>query len=161
MIPSVVKEPSGLLTIKSTLYMQPTKADKDSVFRCMVEYSMPGEQIKQKKSDTININLNCEWRRARTHSHIGAGLQTAFALPLRREKKEKEIYSRFRNHGGAAYAIVVFVVNKLLIMPGSWWKTHTAFSCTVGSVGAARREQISNPSCDLLRMSVSNRRRHC
>lgn len=63
MIPSVVKEASGLYTIKSTLYMQPTKADKDSVFRCTVEYSMPGDQIKQKKSDTINISLNCEWRR--------------------------------------------------------------------------------------------------
>uniref|UniRef100_A0A3P8S9W3 Basal cell adhesion molecule (Lutheran blood group) n=1 Tax=Amphiprion percula TaxID=161767 RepID=A0A3P8S9W3_AMPPE len=58
MIPSVVKEASGLFTIKSTLYSQPTKADKDSVFHCVVEYSMPGEQIKQKKSDTITINLN-------------------------------------------------------------------------------------------------------
>ncbi|XP_035527835.1 basal cell adhesion molecule isoform X1 [Morone saxatilis] len=58
MIPSVVKEASGLYTIKSTLYMQPTKADKDSVFQCTVEYSMPGDQIKQKKSDTITINLN-------------------------------------------------------------------------------------------------------
>nr|XP_020445862.1 basal cell adhesion molecule-like isoform X2 [Monopterus albus] len=58
MIPSVVKEASGLYTIKSTLYMQPTKADKDSVFLCTVEYSMPGDQIKQKKSDTITINLN-------------------------------------------------------------------------------------------------------
>ncbi|XP_076592936.1 basal cell adhesion molecule isoform X2 [Chaetodon auriga] len=58
MIPSVVKEASGLYTIKSTLYMQPTKADKDSVFQCTVEYSMPGDQIKQKKSNTITINLN-------------------------------------------------------------------------------------------------------
>ncbi|XP_071325114.1 basal cell adhesion molecule isoform X2 [Trachinotus anak] len=58
MIPSVVKEASGLFTIKSTLYMQPTKADKDSVFQCTVEYSMPGDQIKQKKSETITINLN-------------------------------------------------------------------------------------------------------
>ncbi|KAI3361204.1 hypothetical protein L3Q82_013399 [Scortum barcoo] len=58
MIPSVVKEASGLYTIKSTLYMQPTKADKDSVFQCTVEYSMPGDQIKQKKSDSISINLN-------------------------------------------------------------------------------------------------------
>lgn len=62
MIPSVVKEASGLFTIKSTLYMQPTKADKDSVFQCTVEYSMPGDQNKQKKSDTITINLNCERR---------------------------------------------------------------------------------------------------
>lgn len=58
MIPSVVKEASGLYTIKSTLYMQPTKADKDSVFQCTVEYSMPGDQIKQKKSEPITINLN-------------------------------------------------------------------------------------------------------
>ncbi|XP_029957908.1 basal cell adhesion molecule isoform X2 [Salarias fasciatus] len=57
MVPSVVKEASGLFTIKSTLYAQPTKADKDSVFQCTVEYSMPGDQIKQKKSDTITINL--------------------------------------------------------------------------------------------------------
>ncbi|CAJ1062675.1 basal cell adhesion molecule isoform X2 [Xyrichtys novacula] len=58
MIPSVVKEASGLFTIKSTLYMQPTKEDKDSVFHCTVEYTMPGNQIKQKKSNTITINLN-------------------------------------------------------------------------------------------------------
>ncbi|TMS10695.1 Cell surface glycoprotein MUC18 [Larimichthys crocea] len=58
MIPSVVKEASGLYTIKSTLYMQPTKADKDAVFKCTVEYSMPGDQIKQNKSNTITINLN-------------------------------------------------------------------------------------------------------
>lgn len=58
MVPSVVKEASGLFTIKSTLYAQPTKADKDSVFQCTIEYSLPGNQIKQKKSDTITINLN-------------------------------------------------------------------------------------------------------
>ncbi|XP_061919929.1 basal cell adhesion molecule isoform X1 [Entelurus aequoreus] len=58
MIPSVVKEASGLYTIKSTLYMQPTKADKDSVFQCTVEYSMLGDQNKQTKSDSITINLN-------------------------------------------------------------------------------------------------------
>ena len=62
MVPSVVKEASGLFTLKSTLFMQPTKADKDSVFQCTVEFSMPGDQIKQKKSDTMNITLNCEWR---------------------------------------------------------------------------------------------------
>lgn len=97
MIPSVVKEPSGLYTIKSTLYMQPTKADKDSVFRCTVEYSMPGEQIKQKKSDTININLNCEWKE-RGHTHTVA---------LQKTKEMKENYSRFSNRGGATYQIVV------------------------------------------------------
>ncbi|XP_062421662.1 LOW QUALITY PROTEIN: basal cell adhesion molecule [Pungitius pungitius] len=58
MVSSVVKEASGLYTVRNTLYMQPKKADKDSVFQCIVEYSMPGEQIRQKKSDTITINLN-------------------------------------------------------------------------------------------------------
>ncbi|KAM8870465.1 basal cell adhesion molecule isoform 2-T2 [Spinachia spinachia] len=58
MISSVVKEASGLYTVMNSLYMQPKKADKDSVFQCTVEYSMPGEQIRQKKSDTITINLN-------------------------------------------------------------------------------------------------------
>ncbi|XP_017271074.1 basal cell adhesion molecule isoform X3 [Kryptolebias marmoratus] len=58
MVPSVVKEASGLYTIKSVLYMQPTKADKDSVFSCTVEYSMPGDEIKQQTSNTMTINLN-------------------------------------------------------------------------------------------------------
>ncbi|XP_041843805.1 basal cell adhesion molecule isoform X2 [Melanotaenia boesemani] len=58
MVPSVVKEASGLYTIKSVLYMRPTKADKDSVFQCIVEYMMPKTGINQKKSDTIKINLN-------------------------------------------------------------------------------------------------------
>ncbi|XP_030249740.1 basal cell adhesion molecule isoform X2 [Sparus aurata] len=58
MVPSLVKEASGLYTVKSTLFMKPTKADKDSEFQCTVEYSMPGDQNKQKKSNAININLN-------------------------------------------------------------------------------------------------------
>lgn len=95
MIPSTVKEASGLYTIKSTLYMQPTKADKDSVFRCTVEYSMPEVQIKQKKSDTININLNCEWRREDTlkHKHLSQFHPCAEII-----KETTENYSRFCNH---------------------------------------------------------------
>ncbi|XP_030014877.1 basal cell adhesion molecule-like isoform X2 [Sphaeramia orbicularis] len=58
MVPSVVKEASGLFTIQSTLYMRPTKADKDSVFYCVVEYLMPQNQIRKKMSDKISINLN-------------------------------------------------------------------------------------------------------
>ncbi|XP_072250017.1 basal cell adhesion molecule isoform X1 [Leuresthes tenuis] len=58
MVHSVVKETSGLFTIKSTLFMQPTKADKDSQFHCIVEYYSPGNQIQEKKSDTTKINLN-------------------------------------------------------------------------------------------------------
>lgn len=70
MVPAQVKEASGLFTIMSTLYMQPTKADKDSVFHCVVEYMMPGEQIKQKKSDTIKINLNCESAKSRVVQRV-------------------------------------------------------------------------------------------
>ncbi|KAM9722825.1 basal cell adhesion molecule isoform 2-T2 [Menidia menidia] len=58
MVPSVVKEASGLFTITSTLYMQPTKEDKDSEFHCVVEYAVPGGQIKKKDSDIAKINLN-------------------------------------------------------------------------------------------------------
>lgn len=58
MVPSLVKEASGLFSLNSKLYMKPTKADKDAVFYCMVEYKMPGAQVKQKKSNTITINLN-------------------------------------------------------------------------------------------------------
>lgn len=69
---SVVKEASGLFTLRSTLYMQPTKADKDSLFQCTVEYSMPGNQISQKKSDTITINLNYPSEKA-TFSLLSSG----------------------------------------------------------------------------------------
>ncbi|KAK7887287.1 hypothetical protein WMY93_026908 [Mugilogobius chulae] len=58
MVPSLVKEASGLFTLHSKLYMTPTKADKDSSFYCMVEYKMPGGQVKQKESEKIKINLN-------------------------------------------------------------------------------------------------------
>ncbi|CAL8247527.1 unnamed protein product [Lota lota] len=58
MVPSVVKEASDLFTITSTLYMQPTKKDKDAVFQCTVEYSLPNQQIQKKNSDPITINLN-------------------------------------------------------------------------------------------------------
>ncbi|XP_033837077.1 basal cell adhesion molecule isoform X1 [Periophthalmus magnuspinnatus] len=58
MVPSLVKEASGLFTLHSKLYMNPTKADKDSEFYCMVEYKLTGGQVKQKKSDSIKINLN-------------------------------------------------------------------------------------------------------
>nr|XP_015805610.2 basal cell adhesion molecule isoform X1 [Nothobranchius furzeri] len=58
MVPSVVKESSGLITIKSILYMLPTKADKDSRFHCTVEYKLPEQQIKQMTSNVIKLDLN-------------------------------------------------------------------------------------------------------
>ncbi|XP_038163046.1 basal cell adhesion molecule isoform X2 [Cyprinodon tularosa] len=60
MVPSTVKEASGLYTIKSILYMKPTKADKDSKFHCTVEYSLAGSQNKnlQMTSDPMKIELH-------------------------------------------------------------------------------------------------------
>lgn len=62
MVLSTVKETSGLYTVKSILNMAPTKADKDSVFHCTVEYSLAGEQNKNKemKSEPMKIELYCE-----------------------------------------------------------------------------------------------------
>ncbi|XP_023186523.1 basal cell adhesion molecule isoform X1 [Xiphophorus maculatus] len=59
MVLSTVKETSGLYTIKNSLYMQPTKADKDSILHCTVEYSLAGEKNKniQKKSEPMKIEL--------------------------------------------------------------------------------------------------------
>ncbi|XP_054882517.1 basal cell adhesion molecule-like [Poeciliopsis prolifica] len=59
MVLSTVKETSGLYTIKNTLYMEPTKADKDSTLHCTVEYSLAGEKNKniQKKSEPMKIEL--------------------------------------------------------------------------------------------------------
>ncbi|ROL47841.1 Basal cell adhesion molecule [Anabarilius grahami] len=57
MIPSSVKEASGLYTMTSTLFMQPVKADAKSVFHCTVEYSMPGGLNKQESSDKFSLTL--------------------------------------------------------------------------------------------------------
>ncbi|XP_050986735.1 basal cell adhesion molecule isoform X2 [Labeo rohita] len=57
MVPSVVKEASGLFTMTSTLFMKPVKADAKSVFHCTVEYSMPNNQIKQESSEKFNLTL--------------------------------------------------------------------------------------------------------
>ncbi|KAF5898194.1 basal cell adhesion molecule-like isoform X2, partial [Clarias magur] len=57
MVPGVVKESSGLFTVTSALYIQPTKADAKSVFHCTVEYSMPNEMIKKENSENFNLTL--------------------------------------------------------------------------------------------------------
>ncbi|XP_043116851.1 basal cell adhesion molecule isoform X2 [Puntigrus tetrazona] len=57
MIPSLVKEASGLHTMTSTLFMKLVKADAKSVFHCTVEYTMPNNQIKQESSDKFSLSL--------------------------------------------------------------------------------------------------------
>ncbi|KAF4088573.1 hypothetical protein AMELA_G00084410 [Ameiurus melas] len=56
MVPSVVKESSGLFTVTSTLYIQPEKIDAKSVFHCTVEYSLPND-IKKENSEPFNLTL--------------------------------------------------------------------------------------------------------
>lgn len=60
MVPSVVKESSGLFTVTSTLYIQPEKIDAKSVFHCTAEYSMPNGDIKKENSEPFNLTLLCE-----------------------------------------------------------------------------------------------------
>lgn len=56
MVPSVVKESSGLFTVTSTLYIQPEKIDAKSVFHCTAEYSLPND-IKKENSEPFNLTL--------------------------------------------------------------------------------------------------------
>lgn len=56
-IPSLVKEASGLYTMTSTLFMQLVKADAKSVFHCTVVYDMPNKQNEQESSDKFSLSL--------------------------------------------------------------------------------------------------------
>ncbi|XP_041963029.1 basal cell adhesion molecule isoform X2 [Alosa sapidissima] len=58
MVPSVVKESSGLFTINNQLYLKVQKADKDSKFHCVVEYMMPNSAPQQKSSQTFSLNMH-------------------------------------------------------------------------------------------------------
>ncbi|XP_031431658.1 basal cell adhesion molecule isoform X2 [Clupea harengus] len=58
MVPSVVKESSGLYTINNRLYIKVQKADKDSKFHCVVEYMMPSSAAQQKSSQPFSLNLH-------------------------------------------------------------------------------------------------------
>lgn len=60
MVNSMVEEASGLLTVSSTLYLQLTKADKDSRFHCSVEYNMPDGRVETKDSEPFTLTLHCE-----------------------------------------------------------------------------------------------------
>ena len=62
MVPSVVKESSGLYTINNRLYIKVQKADKDSKFHCVVEYMMPSSAAQQKSSQPFSLNLHCEYQ---------------------------------------------------------------------------------------------------
>ncbi|KAJ8287685.1 hypothetical protein COCON_G00003440 [Conger conger] len=58
MVNSMVKEASGLLTVHSTLYLQPKKEDKDSLFHCRVEYNISGGMVDTKDSEAFTLTLH-------------------------------------------------------------------------------------------------------
>uniref|UniRef100_A0A8C9V6W9 Basal cell adhesion molecule (Lutheran blood group) n=1 Tax=Scleropages formosus TaxID=113540 RepID=A0A8C9V6W9_SCLFO len=58
MMQSQVKEASGLYTVTSTLYLQPTKEDRNAEFRCTVEYQMPKDRIDKLDSDSFSLTLH-------------------------------------------------------------------------------------------------------
>ncbi|XP_062847061.1 basal cell adhesion molecule [Trichomycterus rosablanca] len=57
MAQSVIKESTGLFTVKRTLYMKLSKADAKSLFHCTVEYKMPNEQFKNDTSEKFNVSM--------------------------------------------------------------------------------------------------------
>lgn len=58
MVSRTVKEASGLHSVSSTLYLRPTKADKDSHFYCMVQYLMPKGRTETLMSEKFNLTLH-------------------------------------------------------------------------------------------------------
>ncbi|XP_062394850.1 basal cell adhesion molecule [Sardina pilchardus] len=72
MVPSVVKESSGLFTINNLLYLKVQKADKDSKFHCVVEYMMPNSDPKQKSSQSFSLNMHYPME-VMTFSTLGDG----------------------------------------------------------------------------------------
>ncbi|KAL4657705.1 basal cell adhesion molecule [Arapaima gigas] len=55
---SQVKEASGLYTVTSTLYLQPTKEDRNAEFKCTVEYQMPNDKIMKLDSESFTLKLH-------------------------------------------------------------------------------------------------------
>ncbi|KAJ6663875.1 hypothetical protein lerEdw1_009956 [Lerista edwardsae] len=53
-----VTEASGLHSISSKLFLRPTKADKDSHFRCQVSYSMPHGEVVSNFSRPFQLKLH-------------------------------------------------------------------------------------------------------
>lgn len=73
MVPSVVKESSGLFTINNLLYLKVQKADKDSKFHCVVEYMMPNSAPLQKSSKAFSLNMHYPME-VMTFVKVGDGL---------------------------------------------------------------------------------------
>ncbi|CAM5135569.1 unnamed protein product [Natator depressus] len=53
-----VKEASGLQSVSSTLYLRPSKADKDAQFQCLVQYPLPRGQVGNTTSERFSLMLH-------------------------------------------------------------------------------------------------------
>ncbi|XP_074836719.1 basal cell adhesion molecule [Carettochelys insculpta] len=58
MVSRTVKEASGLQSVSSTLYLRPSKADKDAQFHCMVQYQLPQGQVGNATSERFTLVLH-------------------------------------------------------------------------------------------------------
>uniref|UniRef100_A0A8C0QQL5 Ig-like domain-containing protein n=1 Tax=Chelonoidis abingdonii TaxID=106734 RepID=A0A8C0QQL5_CHEAB len=53
-----VKEASGLQSVSSTLYLRPSKADKDAQFQCLVQYPLPQGKVGNTTSERFSLVLH-------------------------------------------------------------------------------------------------------
>ncbi|XP_039369555.1 basal cell adhesion molecule isoform X1 [Mauremys reevesii] len=53
-----VKEASGLQSVSSTLYLRPSKADKDAQFQCLVQYPLPQGKVGNTTSEHFSLVLH-------------------------------------------------------------------------------------------------------
>lgn len=67
--PTVTKESSGLVSVKSELSMMVVKENKDDEFYCEVTYLVPGE-TRMTETNRINITIYCESLSFSTHHKI-------------------------------------------------------------------------------------------
>ncbi|XP_030067052.1 basal cell adhesion molecule isoform X2 [Microcaecilia unicolor] len=58
LVSRTVKEASGLHSVSSTLYLRPTKQDKDSKFYCRLQYLMPQGKTESVDSEKFSLKLH-------------------------------------------------------------------------------------------------------
>ncbi|XP_028922419.1 basal cell adhesion molecule [Ornithorhynchus anatinus] len=57
-VPRTVREASGLLSLSSSLYLRPTKADRQATFHCAVHYPLPQGRTGKQISNPFNLTLH-------------------------------------------------------------------------------------------------------
>ncbi|XP_075772348.1 basal cell adhesion molecule, partial [Pelodiscus sinensis] len=58
MVTRTVKEASGLQSVSSSLYLRPSKAEKDAQFQCLVQYPLPRGQVGNHTSELFSLVLH-------------------------------------------------------------------------------------------------------